>query len=102
MQRLERREPEAIGALEQVKKLSHKLWRSGMRFIPCIGVNQIVGADQAEVPACGRLVDHDLGTSSVQYAAVHQVSVYVVESHCPRVGAAHAAELKGIPLRLSH
>src|SRR5215467_9991482 len=102
MQSVERREPEAIGALEQMKKLSHKLWRSRMRFVPRIGENQIVGADQAEVPAWGRLVDHDLGTGGVQDAAVHQVSVYVVEPHCPGVGAAHAAELKGIPLRLSH
>jgi hypothetical protein len=46
MQSVERREPETIGALEQVKKLSHELWRIRMRFIPRIGEQHIIGADQ--------------------------------------------------------
>src|SRR6476469_8665571 len=38
----------------------------------------------------------------IQFAAAHQIAVYVVEAHCPRIRAANAAELKRVSLRLSH
>src|SRR6266849_5375081 len=102
MQCIERRESETIGALEQMEKLSHELRRTRMRRIPRVGKKQIVGADQLQATVWHRLIDYDLRTSGVQDAAVHQRPVDIMEPHCPRVGAADAAELKGIPLRLSH
>src|SRR6266498_3956881 len=102
MQCVERREPEAVGAFKQMKELSHKLWRARILCVPRVGENQIVGADQSQASVWCRLIDHDLGTGGVNYPAVHQVSVHKVESHGPAVGPADAAELKGIPLRLSH
>src|SRR5437660_14754 len=99
MQRVERRQPEAIGTFEQMKKLSHELRRTRMRRIPRVGDNQKVGADQLQLSCWRRLVDYDLGASGVQDTATHQGSVYIVEPHCPRVGTAHAAELQRISFR---
>src|SRR6516162_2486991 len=102
MERVEGREAEAIRAVEQMKELSHELGRAGMRLIPRIGENQVVGADQLEVSAGGRLVDYDLGTGGIDDAAVYQRSVYIMESHGALVGAGDAAELKGVALGLGH
>src|SRR5262245_38404967 len=102
MQRIKSRKPEAIGALKEVKELSHELRRTRVRCIPHFGDNQIVGADQLQLSAWAWFVDHNLRTSGVQDAAVHQVSVYIVKAHCPLFAAAHAAGLKLVALRLSH
>jgi hypothetical protein len=58
--------------------------------------------DQPQTSTWHRLVDHYLGASGVQDAAVHEVSVYIMEPHGARVIAPDAVELKGIALRLSH
>jgi len=45
-----RRQPEAIGRIEQVKELAHELRRIvRMELIPRVSVNQIVGTGQAQV-----------------------------------------------------
>src|SRR5215472_796096 len=98
MQSVERRQSEAIRSIEEVEKLSHKLWRVRMRFVPCIGENQKVGSDQLEAAVRHRLVDDDLGTSRVENAHAHQICVYVMEAHGSRIGAAYAPELQDIPL----
>ena len=49
VQRVERREAEAIGRLEQVQQLAHDLRRlAGVHRIPGAGEDQIIGADQAQ------------------------------------------------------
>src|SRR5215472_6942001 len=98
MQSVERRQSEAIRSIEEVEKLSHKLWRVRMRFVPCIGENQKVGSDQLEAAVRHRLVDDDLGTSRVENAHAHQVCDYVMEAHGSRIGTAYATELQDIPL----
>src|SRR5215471_3510976 len=98
MQGVERRQSEAIRSIEEVEKLSHKLWRVRMRFVPCIGENQKVGSDQLEAAVGHRLVDDDLGTSWIENAHAHQICVYVMEAHGSRIGAAYAPELQDIPL----
>ena len=94
MQRVERREPEAIGALEQMKKLSHELrrLRSRMLLMPGVGKNQIVRADEPQASVRLPLVNHDLGTRRVQYVVEHKGQVREVESHGAVVGSADAAE----------
>src|SRR5262245_54061061 len=73
-----------------------------MVLIPRVGENEVVGADQFQVSVWSGLVNYDLGTRGIQHTTVHQVSVYVVEPHCARFGSAHAPELKGVALGLSH
>ena len=70
MQRVERRQAEAIGALEQMKKLSHELRRTRMLRIHASAISNI-GADQFQGSVRLRLVNHDLGMSGVQDTAVH-------------------------------
>ena len=71
--------------------------------IPSVGENQKVGANQSQASVWRGLVDHDLGTRGIQDAAAFtRCSIHIVKPHGARVGAAHAAELKGIALRLSH
>src|SRR5882762_11096488 len=51
MQRVERREPEAIRTVEQMEKLSHELRRIIRMFrIPRVGENQKVSAEQSQTP----------------------------------------------------
>src|SRR4051812_397946 len=102
MQRVECWEAETIGAFPPMKELSHEFRRPRMLLVPGVGEKQIIGADQPQAAVWRRLVDHDLRASDVQYTALHQSGVYIVESHSPLVGAANATELKGVPLRLSH
>src|SRR5205807_1987750 len=86
MQRVERRQPEAIGTLEQVKELSHQLRRPGMLGVPGVGENEIVGADQSEPSVRQWLVDHNLGTRGVQLAVHDEGQVHEVHPHSPCVG----------------
>jgi imidazolonepropionase-like amidohydrolase len=92
MQRVERREPEAIGTLEQVKKLSHELRRSGVLLMPRLRENEIIGADQPQAAVRHRLVNHYLRTRGVQHAIGDQRQVHEVHPHGPHVGSADAAE----------
>src|SRR2546430_16356566 len=102
MQSVERREPKPIRAWEQMEKLSHELRRTRMRRVPCVDENQKIGADQSQTSTWSGLVDHNLRASRIQNAAVHDVSVYVMQAHGAGVVSGHAAELKGISLRHGH
>src|SRR5437870_11332303 len=88
MQRIERRQSEAIRSFEQMKELPHELRRLLMGLVPCLGEHQIISADQLEAAVRHWLIDDDLRTSRVEDAAVHQVAVDVVKSHSSRIGAA--------------
>src|ERR1041385_5198427 len=94
MKRVERGKPEAIGALEIMKELSHKLWRplSRMSFVPVACNHQKVRADELQVAVWHRFIDHDLRTRGVDDAGAHEGQVHIVESHRSRVRSAHAAE----------
>src|SRR5215471_15497122 len=81
MQRVKGRKPEAIGSIEQVKELSHKLRRPLILCIPHGLKNQIVSTDQAQSSARHGLVDHDLGTLDVNDTAAHQGAVHKVQAH---------------------
>src|SRR4051794_1948293 len=85
-----------------MKKLSHEFRWTLVLLVPCFSENQKVGAGQPQASIWRGFVDYDLGIPGVQFAAVHQVSVHIVEPHCARIWTTHAAELKSIPLRLSH
>ena len=67
MESVESREPEAIGALEQMKELSHELRRRLMLRVPCIGQNQIVGANQSQSVR-----------SLIVNSAAHTVGIFIV------------------------
>src|SRR5437773_6581943 len=94
MKRVERGKPEAIGALKIMKELSHELWRplSRVSFVPITCNHQKVGADELQAAVWHRLIDYDLRTCGVDNAGGYERQVYVMESHCPRVWSAHAAE----------
>src|SRR5438270_6192103 len=102
MERVERRQPKAIGALKEMKTLSQELrWIIRMQRIPLGGKNYKVCAGQSEAPVCGRLIQHDLRTRGVEYTGlvyfVQDCPVDKVKSHCPGVGSGYAAEQKSVP-----
>src|SRR4051812_42474724 len=97
VQRVEGREPETIGRLEVMEDLSHELRRnSGMDRVPCLGVDEKVGACQFQGPVWLGLVEHDLGTRWIQFAGrvylVQQVHIGKMEPHGSFLRSAHAAE----------
>src|SRR5262245_13241550 len=84
-----------------MEKLTHELGRTRVLRIPSVRQDQIVSADQSQVPVWHLLVDYDLGARDIQDAALHQGSVYIVQPHCSAIGATYAAKLQSISLRLS-
>lgn len=78
MQCIERRQAEAVRALEQVKQLSHQFRRTGMCFIPAIRNHKKIGAGKLEPSARHWFVDDDLRARCVDDAAVYKISIDVM------------------------
>src|SRR5438132_6873655 len=76
MKRVERGEAEAIGALEIMKELSHKLWRplSRMSLVPVARNHQEVCADQLQMAVRHRFIDR----KSTRLNSSHTVISYAV------------------------
>ena len=91
---VERRESEAIGTFEIVIELAHQLRRTlpRMRFVPLIGQDQKIGANQVKTAIGLRFVNHDLGLSGINDATAHKSQVHVVEPHRARIRSGHATE----------
>ena len=83
VQRVEWRKSEAIWAFEIVVKLAHELRRAlaGMGFVPWIGQDQKVGANQLKMAIRLRFINHNLGLRCINHAAPHQSHIHVVKSH---------------------
>src|SRR5579864_3417244 len=70
MQCIERRKAEAIGRIEKMKQLPHKLgWTgTGVHGVPRVDQNQVVCAGKAYASVGGGLVEDDLGMRGVYHA----------------------------------
>ena len=100
MQRVERRQTEAVRTFEEVQQLAHS---SGVpALVACqASENTRKSAPIKRRPPFGqRLINHDLGPTWIQHAIAHQRHVDVVQTHRAVVRPAHAAEQQLIPIRL--
>ena len=103
MERVEGRQSKAIRSCEVVEDLSRKLRRSSrMLRIPRVGDHEVVSTGQFATSVRMGLVEDDLRVSDVDETTVHQVVIYVVETHCPEVISADATEFKAIALVLGY
>src|SRR5688572_20243956 len=99
VQGVERRQTEAIRALEQVQELPPELRCAGVAGMPGVDEHEEVRANQATAAVRQRLVNNDLGATRIQYSVPNQLHVDVVQSHGAVVGPAHAAEEQLISVR---
>ena len=102
VERIEGRQAESIGTLEQVKELTHQLRRLRVSGIPRIGEDQIVRADQFQTAIRLRLVDHDLRPRRVEDSRADERSIHVMETHRTGIGPADTSELQHVAFGFSH
>lgn len=104
VQGVKRRESEAIGTFEVVIKLAHELRSalSRMSFVPLIGQDQKIGANQLKVTIGLRFVNHDLRLGGINDSAAYQRQVHVVKPHRACVGTRHATEQQRVSFGLGH
>src|SRR5690349_9777289 len=102
MQRVKRRKSESVRALEVMEELSHQFRRPHVCCIPLGGDDQKIRTGELQVSIWLCFVDHDLWTCGIQYSASDNISVHIMESHCPCVWSTNTPELKVIVFRLCY
>src|SRR6185437_14327423 len=102
MQRVERRQSEAVGSFEVMEELSHKLGWSGMTCVPLGRDHQEVGSSELQLSIRRRFVNHNLRMPWVENSARDQRSIHVMQAHRSRIGSGHTSKLQGIAFSLCH
>src|SRR5688572_5277665 len=99
MQGIEVWQAEAVWTLEQMQQLSHELRRADAFLVPGVREHQEIGADELQLSAPRRLVDHNLGLPRIALPLADEPEVDIVKAHRARVRAADATKQQVVTIR---
>ena len=102
VQRVERRQPEAVRGWEVVEQLPHQLRCSGVLGIgvPAVREHQVIRANQLQAAVRHRLVNHDLRLRRIDLAVADERHVDVVDAHRAAILTADAAKHRRVAFGL--
>lgn len=98
VQGVKRGKSETIGRIKKVEELAHHLRRSVVVFVPLVGQNKVVGADELQAAIGKRFVDDDLRLGRVDDATPDECAVDEMHAHGAGVGTADATEHEFVTL----